>query len=377
MKKTINVTFVINNLSGGGAERVLVNLLNSLDREKFKPKLFLFEYEGKFLKDLDEDIEVSYGIKFTEESSKFKHIFRSYYKYIYRSILGIRKLEDFIKEDEMVIAFLEKMVTYNVARTKKNKDMVCIAWLHNNIYEFSNIHKYLSRKYYQKYNNIFCVSNECTDLAREYFSNSNINFETVYNPIYIETIVESSKKESNFKMPKGKNILAIGRLTRQKGFDILIEAFSKVNKDDVNLIILGEGEERRNLEELVKKLKLKSKVYLPGFVDNPYSILRQSDLFVLSSRFEGLPTVLIEALTLNKTIVSTKCSGSREILENGKYGYLVEKNDVADLYDKISIALNNLDEFNNGYERAKDFDKDKIIKEIEDKLTTIYFNRNR
>lgn len=377
MKKPIDVTFVINDLSGGGAERVLVNVLNSLDRKKFNPKLFLFEYEGKFLKDLDENIEVSYGIKFAEESNKFKLAIRKYYKYIYRSIWGIRKLSKLIEKDEMVIAFLEKMVTYNVARATNKKNIISVAWLHNNIYEFPRIHKFLSKEYYSRYNNIFCVSNECTDLAKKYFSDSKFKFEAVYNPIDIQSIINNSQRECNFKMPNGKNIVAIGRLTNQKGFDILIKAFSKIKKDGINLIILGEGEDRGKLEDLVAKLELTSNIFLPGFVNNPYSILRQSDVFVLSSRFEGLPTVLIEALTLNKTIVSTKCSGSREILMDGKYGYLVEKNDVDDLANKISLALNNLDKFNNGYERAMDFDKNKIIKEIEDKLITIYLNGNK
>lgn len=375
MKKPIKVTFVINNLSGGGAERILVNILNNLDRNKFKPKLFLFEYEGKFLNDLAEDIEIGYGIKFIDDSHKLKKKFRSYYKYLYRTIWGVKKLESFIKEDEMVIAFLEKMVTYNVARTKK-ENIVSLAWLHNNVNEFSSIHKLLSKKYYSKYDNIFCVSNECTELARKYFEDTNIKFNSVYNPIDINSIIENSKKESRFKVPNGKNIVAIGRLTRQKGFDILIESFSKIKKDDVNLIILGEGEDRKKLESLVEDYGLKSNVYLPGFVDNPYSVLRQSDIFVLASRFEGLPTVLIEALTLNKTIVSTKCSGSSEILCNGKYGYLVEKNNVNDLSEKMILALNNLDEVKNGYERAINFEKDKIIKEIEEKLIESYLDKN-
>lgn len=368
MDSRIRITFVINNLGGGGAERVLLNILNNLDRNKFKPKLFLFEYEGEYLKDLLPDVEIGYcSDKQIINNNKILKLIRLPLKYLTRCTVGVKRLRDFSKEDDIVVAFLEKMITYNVSRALKGEKKISYAWLHNNAKEFSKIHKILSDKYYKTYDRIFCVSNECTELAKNQFKNIANKIETIYNPIEVQSIIDKANKKVEFKLPKGRNIIATGRLTYQKGFDILIEAFNKIKYKDVNLVILGEGEDRFKLEQLIEKYNIKDRVYIPGFVENPFAILKNADLFVLSSRYEGLPTVLIEALALNKNIISTKCSGSTEILEGGKYGELVDVNDIDGLSKKIQYVLENKIE-SNGIYKAKEFDIKHIMNQVEIKL---------
>jgi glycosyltransferase involved in cell wall biosynthesis len=131
--------------------------------------------------------------------------------------------------------------------------------------------------------------------------------------------------------PKSKPVLlGVGRLTEQKDFETLIHAFHKVQFEiESNLIILGDGPERPKLEALVKELELVQKVSLPGFMQNPYSYMAHADLFILSSRFEGLPTALIEAMACGTPVIATDCiTGPAEILENGRYGHLVPVGDV-------------------------------------------------
>jgi len=120
-------------------------------------------------------------------------------------------------------------------------------------------------------------------------------------------------------------LLAVGRLQMQKDYPTLIRAFAQVRQSRrARLLILGEGKERLMLEALIKKLGLEEDVSLPGFVMNPYAYMARASLFVLSSRWEGLPTVLIEALCCGTPVVSTDCpSGPREILRDGQYGQLV------------------------------------------------------
>lgn len=368
MDSRIRITFVINNLGGGGAERVLLNILNNLDRNRFKPKLFLFEYEGEYLKELLPDVEIGYSTdKEIISNNKISKLIRVPMKYLKRCTIGVKKLREFSKGDDIVVAFLEKMITYNVSRAIKNEKKISYAWLHNNAKEFSKIHKILSHKYYKTYDKIFCVSNECTELAKKQFENIANKIETIYNPIEIQNIIDKANKKIEFNFPEGRNIVATGRLTHQKGFDILIEAFNKIKYTDTNLIILGEGEDRFKLEQLIEKYNLKDRVYIPGFVENPFAILKKADLFILSSRYEGLPTVLIEALILNKNIISTKCSGSTEILENGKYGELVDINDIDGLRKKIEYVLENKIE-SNGICKAKEFDIKNIMNKLETKL---------
>jgi N-acetylgalactosamine-N,N'-diacetylbacillosaminyl-diphospho-undecaprenol 4-alpha-N-acetylgalactosaminyltransferase len=135
-------------------------------------------------------------------------------------------------------------------------------------------------------------------------------------------------------------ILAVGRLCRQKGFDILINAFAKSNlKNKIKLIILGEGKERNNLEKLIVKLNLKKQVLLYGKVDNPFIYMKHATFFVLSSRYEGFGIVIIEALACETPVVATNCkSDPSEIIENGKNGLLVPVEDV----ESLKMAMDKL-----------------------------------
>ena len=136
-------------------------------------------------------------------------------------------------------------------------------------------------------------------------------------------------------------IMGVGRLTRQKDFGTLIKAFAQVRKvRDCRLVILGEGAQRGAIETLAKELGVKNDVYLPGFVENPYSFIARSSLFVLSSRWEGSPNALTEALALGRPVVATDCqSGPRELLENRPFGILVPVGNSDAMADAIIRAL--------------------------------------
>lgn len=136
-------------------------------------------------------------------------------------------------------------------------------------------------------------------------------------------------------------ILGCGRLTRQKGFPVLLHAFARLRRQmDCRLIILGEGRERSNLLRLAGDLGVADQVDLPGFVSNPYAYMRRASLFVLSSLWEGSPNVLTEALALGPPVVATDCpSGPREILAAGRLGMLVPVGDTAALAEAMAATL--------------------------------------
>jgi glycosyltransferase involved in cell wall biosynthesis len=135
----------------------------------------------------------------------------------------------------------------------------------------------------------------------------------------------------------------VGRLDKQKDFPTLIRAFAQVKQQlPARLMILGEGQDRKLLSDLVQELGLEKDVALPGFVDNPFAYMKRSALFVLSSLYEGLPTVLIEAIAVGTPVVSTDCkSGPAEILENDRYGKLVPVGDIPAMAQAIINALEN------------------------------------
>jgi len=166
----------------------------------------------------------------------------------------------------------------------------------------------------------------------------------IYNPVVTPTLWEKREVRPShpwFGLDQPPVVLAVGRLTPQKDFTTLIRAFARVRRNrPVRLMILGEGTDRQELEALVRLLKLEEDVSLPGFVENPYSYMAHADVFVLSSRWEGLPTVLIEALSCGTRVIATDCpSGPREILAGGLYGSLVPMHNAAALAGAITAAL--------------------------------------
>jgi len=174
-----------------------------------------------------------------------------------------------------------------------------------------------------------------TGLGRE-------RIEVVYNPVVFDRITRAgaSPVEHPWLVAgTGPVVVAMGRLVDQKDFPTLIRALARL-PEQCRLVILGEGERRGALEALAADLGVADRVDLPGFVDNPYPILRAADCFVLSSRWEGLPTVLIEALSFDTPIVATDCdSGPAEILGDGTWGRLVPTADPVRMAEAIAAAL--------------------------------------
>jgi len=165
----------------------------------------------------------------------------------------------------------------------------------------------------------------------------------ISNPVVSDELFEKSKQAVShpfFELDE-PTILTVGRLSKEKDYSTLLTAFALANKEiPSRLIILGEGSERDNLEKMMCNLNIKDRVSIQGHKDNPYPYFVHSDVFVLSSTREGLPTVLIEALALGMKIVSTDCpSGPREILENGLYGTLVPIKDAVSLAHGIIDAI--------------------------------------
>jgi glycosyltransferase involved in cell wall biosynthesis len=166
----------------------------------------------------------------------------------------------------------------------------------------------------------------------------------LHNPVVTPELQEKARLPVNhpwFGAGQPPVVLAVGRLTKQKDFPTLIRAFARVRQSrPARLIILGEGPDYAQLEALVCELGLKKDVALPGFVENPYAFMSRASLYVLSSRWEGLPTVLIEALYCGPPVVATDCpSGPKEILADGRHGALVPVGDVEALAEAIEAGL--------------------------------------
>jgi glycosyltransferase involved in cell wall biosynthesis len=168
--------------------------------------------------------------------------------------------------------------------------------------------------------------------------------QVIYNPVITPAVLAMAGRQPDhpwYASGQPPVVLGVGRLTPQKDFRTLVRAFAQVRRGrPARLMILGEGEERPRLEALADELGVRADVAMPGFRDDAIACMAHSAVFVLSSVFEGLPTVLIEALAAGTRVVSTDCpSGPREILQGGRLGALVGVGDVAGLAAAIVEAL--------------------------------------
>jgi glycosyltransferase involved in cell wall biosynthesis len=194
----------------------------------------------------------------------------------------------------------------------------------------------LMRLMYPLADKVICVSDGVSNDIRNVLKLNPSKVKTIFNPVVNSNITTKSREKPNHSWLTRSDVpvfLGIGRFTEQKDFENLLMAFAQLLRMvDARLIILGDGPLRCRLESVITELKLSSFVSLPGFVDNPYSFLSRASCFVLSSKYEGLPTVLIEALACGCDVVATDCpSGPSEILKNGEIGRLVPVEDSESL----------------------------------------------
>ena len=324
------IAFFIPSLSGGGAQRVVVNLANALIELTGHPvHVVLVRREGPFLEDLDS------GIKVVELKGC-------------RTILAVPSLVAYLMRWRPVVtmasmnyanitAVLAYLIAGKPGRLVLRETNVLVPKVQKCLDVRFHVMALMMRLCYRHANAIVSNSEDTLTSLKNFNVVLPANSQVIGNPITIP----DAGIELGYRGPEGTPfICAVGRLTPQKGFDILMRAFAEVGDPDLHLVILGNGPLRTDLLELAKELGLASKLHLPGFINPPTPVLRNAKAFVLSSRWEGFGNVLVEALGCGLPIVATKCPGGpREILEAGRYGQLVPVDDVAALAKAIREAL--------------------------------------
>ena len=323
MKK---ILFFLPNLAGGGAERVAVNIIRQLDKDYFDISLVLVNQSGKYLNLIPEYVKV-----YNLESQK--------------TILSIFRLYKQLKQIEPDIVFstlIRTHIALNIAlQGIKERPVVFLRSPNSPKLLLSNkqlgiVMRYFLERAYRKADVILAQTPEMKSEISSFHKIKKDKIVVFLNPIDTDLIDEKIKQIINpFDMDK-INVVAAGRLLKQKGFDILIKSFAKVIRKNSNfhLSIIGEDVigEKVKLQNLVLSLGIEKNVQFLGFQSNPYQYFYYSDLYVLSSRWEGLPNTVLENLYLKKPIVATKCIPfMSELIENGNNGFLVEVEDIEQL----------------------------------------------
>ncbi|MCP8617524.1 glycosyltransferase [Salirhabdus salicampi] len=363
----IKVLFFIHDLSGGGAEKVLVNLVNNMDKTRFKITLLTMFNKGVNKQYLNKDVEYKYIFNWSFRGNQ--HLLKLFPPdFLYRKMVP--------GNYDIVISYMQGATTRIVSGNKNNK-IKKINWIHNEMSKKKLVHSYRNYKEfvecYQSFDATVFVAKSAKDIFE---ANTNLNNNNIvkYNTIEADQIIAKSyEKIDNVQLNKNQlNLITIGSLTHQKGYDRLLRIICKLVKDNLrfHLYILGEGPLRKQLVDYINKQNLSNYVTLLGYKNNPYKFLRFADLFVCSSYHEGYSTVVTESLIVGTPVITTLCSGMEEMLGcNNEYGLIVNNNED-DLYKGLLRMIKD-DNLRNHYkekaiERSKYFNTDNTVKSVED-----------
>ena len=362
----MRIATFLQDLRGGGAERVAVRLANGLVQAGHAVEVLLVRREGPYLADLDAAVpvrEIGGG----------------------RTLASIPALAGYLRRERPDI-LLSHLSHVNAAALlagllSGRADRV-VAVEHNQLSLNAQrkiglgvrIANGMLGRLYPRAGAVVAVSEGVADDVAKFSGVARSSFHVIYNPVVapeLFSLAGAGTTHPWFEKTEPPPIVAAGRLDPQKDFPTLLRAFARLRRQqETRLVILGEGPERPHLEAMVRELGLEDVVALPGFLMNPYAHFARSALFVLSSRWEGLPTVLIEALACGAPAVATDCpSGPAEILRQGKLGRLVPVGDVAALSAAIAATLDEPDS-----EPARAARRERALDFTTDKATGTYLS---
>jgi glycosyltransferase involved in cell wall biosynthesis len=348
MKK---ILFIMNNLHCGGAEKALVSLLQQMDYSQYEVDLYLFQHEGLFLKQLPAEVNLlpppAYYSYFDMQLKKavVENIKAGRFKVaFYRILAGLvyktekikaRKEQKVWKYLSQVIPSLPKKYDAAIGYLEKTPNYFCIdkvdaktkiGFIHND-YNKLMMDKEIDTPYFSKFNNIFTISEQCETILKENFPAMASKFSIMYNIVSEKTLRSMASDTVEFSK-KGITLVSVGRLNVQKGFDIAIKSCKILvdNGLDVYWYVLGEGEERKALQQQINDAHLQERFILMGIKENPYPYVAQADVYVQPSRFEGKSIAIDEAKILAKPIVVTNFPSVIDQISHLKNGYIAELN---------------------------------------------------
>ncbi|MBB6681531.1 glycosyltransferase [Aequorivita sp. 609] len=368
-----NVLFLINNLGGGGAEKVLVNLVNNLDKNKYYVTLRTLIDHGENKEDLNRTIIYESIFKKGFKGINFLHLLPK--TYIYNKIA--------YGQFDVIIVYLHGVLTKIVANAPSSQKT--IAYLHSNMEHSPFIKSFKSKKKLQScfnsYNAIVSVSKSVEESFKNVSGIDN-NLHLIYNTFDVQGIKDKSLEniEDGSKLIGEIKLCSVGKLNKVKGYQRLLKVVKRLVAEDIHitLTIVGEGRERRTLEDFITRSQLQNYVKLVGFQLNPYKYIADSDLFVCSSFSEGFSSVVVESIILGVPVLSTDCAGMHEILgKNNEYGMIVE-NDEESLYRGLKdIVLDSelLQQYKRKAEkRASFFSTEKAVLDVENLIDKLINN---
>ncbi len=342
--KKKKILFVVPSFDGGGAERVLLNILRSFNYMEYLVKVCVGLNIGVYREELPPNVKliVLFPNRLVE---KIAIIFHRYFnnRTIPYLLLKFKIHDNFDTGISFIDGYYTDFMLTLTSRIRKK-----ISWVHASYSSYTNYSKYYKGGYkerliadrYNKLDKLVFVSNDSLSEFTKIFGYFG-NFEVIYNFMNIESIRQKAEEKTIETLINGSlNIIAVGSLIPVKAYDRLIMVAKKLKNDKFKfkITILGTGDLYKKLVALIKDLELQDYVELPGFITNPYPLIKASDIFVMTSKSEALPTALCEAMILGLPCVVTDCSGCREISGNGEFAMMTGQS-VDEIYEGLKALI--------------------------------------
>lgn len=328
----IKVSFFFPNFAFGGAERTTVQIANGLAARGYRTDLVVLKAEGPYLQEVSPDVHV-----FAFNISRARYSIWPLVRYlrqhrpdiVFSTLMNAPLiLANYLAGSPCRVVLSERSLFSSIKKTARSFSQRLTFWASG----------YLNKKA----DAIVSVSQASADDLRRSALAREGQIRVIYNPVVTPELECLMSAEPNHEWVKEKKVpvvLAVGRLAPEKNYDVLCRAFAQIS-EDARLIILGEGPERKKLETLTQSLGIAERVSMPGFVGNPFSCMARADVFVLCSRFEGLPGALIQAMACGLTpVVTDSPGGLAEVLGDSLRDYLVPSHDPEALSNAIGRAL--------------------------------------
>lgn len=371
----LKILFFIETLGGGGAEKVLCDLVNHMNQQEFDITVqTLWPAENKNL--------LADGIRYRSVYPKYDRW--NSYRMRLESALGLTYRLHMKDDYDIEVAYLECGTT-KILSASTNRHAVKVAWVHCDLaIKMAGVLDSFVEKatpQYRRFDQIACVSQDVLHSFQELFGSTPPS-SIVYNTVDDTQIREKAAQQLPADAIKRKlTVVTLGRLTYQKAYDRLLRVHKQLQEEglDFDLWILGEGEDRAELEQLIQQNHMEESVRLFGFQKNPYPFMKAADLLVCSSRYEGFSTFVTEGLILGKPIVTTDCTGMRELLGDSEYG-LITDNSEKGLHDGLVQLLTQPEALRRFSEASKlrgsDFSSASLTREAESFLKLTYQKAN-
>ncbi|MBV0902719.1 glycosyltransferase [Haloarcula salina] len=358
--------FYIPNLTVGGAEQVTVNIVNGLSRRGYDVELVLSHPYGKLHSEIDEDVPVvALGDSRVPVAGITAHV---------------PKLVSYLEESEpdALLSQVTHANTVCLAASLVADTRTKLIPTEHNAFDVepattlkSKLLRKLAVRLLPSADRVIAVSQGVSDSLVEQMSLREDDVTVLHNPIEIERVRERAHQSVDHEWIEDDDldvVLFVGRLDSQKDLQTWLRAFDRVHESrpDTRAVVAGQGPLREELHDSAEQMGISDAVSVPGYVDNPYRYMHRASVFLLTSRFEGLPTVLIEAMACGCPVVSTDCpSGPREILADGQYGRLTPVGDVSEIATAVEKTLDDETDTSALKRRANDFSPAEVLDDYE------------